>query len=99
MTAPFYLFGKQGFVAKSAQFAVIYCRASGTKSSEKLVLQTVGANFVRPSKSAQILDRVLCRDSPCGCPYKRSIIDSSRILCRCRGIGASRSPHPTNAHQ
>ena len=28
MTAPFYLFGKQGFVAKSAQFAVIYCRAT-----------------------------------------------------------------------
>ena len=34
-------------------------------------------------------------DSRKGCPYKRSVIDSSRILCRSRGIGASRSPHPT----
>ena len=42
MTAPFYRFGKQGFVAKSAQ----------------------------------ILDRVLRRDSPCGCPISAKPIQS-----------------------
>ena len=34
-------------------------------------------------------------DSRKGCPYKRSVIDSSRILCRSRGSGVSRSPHHT----
>ena len=35
-------------------------------------------------------------DSRKGCPYKRSVMEGSRILCRLRGNGASRSPHPTS---
>ena len=33
---------------------------------------------------------------PQGLSLRTVAIDISRILCRCRGIGASRSPHPTS---
>ena len=42
------------------------CRVSGTKSSQKFILPTVGANFVRLN-FLWFSDNALRIDSPCGC--------------------------------
>ena len=69
------------------------CRVSGTKSSQKFILPTVGANFVRLN-FLWLSDNALRIDSPCGCPQS-AIADKIQIddnlFCRKKGSRKSDS--------
>ena len=66
------------------------CRNAGSVKS----LIIVGREGSKPiiSKSKLLYRLPPIADSRKGCPYERLAID----ICRCRGSGASRSPHPTS---
>ena len=71
------------------------CRNAGSVKSLIIVGREGSKPIINKSKLLYRLPPIA--DSRKGCLYKRSVIDSSRILCRSRGSGVSRSPHPTTS--